>query len=61
MKKVYIIWKCFPSQSEMFPRMENPRKMIDVHTTMEGAVMAEGLLVRNIEYYHSIEIRDLKE
>lgn len=61
MKQVYIIWERYPSQSELFPNMENPRKLMDVHKTMEGAILAEGLLVRNKNTYYSIEIKDIKE
>lgn len=61
MNKVYIIWERYPSQSDMFPRMENPRKLIDVHRTMEGAVQAEGLLIRTAKTYYSIEVRETLE
>lgn len=61
MKDVYIIWERYPSQCDTFPSMENPRKLIDIYKTMEGAVMAEGMLVRKPDIYYSIEIRAMKE
>ena len=61
MNKVYIIWERYPSTSGTFPNLERPKKMIDIHKTMDGAMLAESLLVRSQNSYHIIEIRELKE
>jgi len=59
--KVYLIWEHYRSDSDIFPSMENPPKLLDVHKTRHGANMAEGSLVRTTEVYYLIEIREFKE
>ena len=54
-KKIYIIWEVPYDTYE-------PRSLVDVHETHEGAQKAEGLLPRDDEwYYYEIETRERKE